>query len=784
MNFKKTLLVTASLLAATTGMAHAQDATSADASDQAPASGLKDIVVTARRSTERLMDVPVAVSAIPAEALAKADASNLTKVADLVPFVTFTRIPSGNGGQFIIRGIGSPGFDSGIQQTVLVNLDGVLVSRGRIVNQGTFDLGQVEVLKGPQALFFGKNSPAGVVSVNSADPTSDFSGYVRGGYEFVADERYVEGAVSTALTDALSVRAAGRYSKMDGWLRNVAVARANPLVPAIPIPGASHPRDPGGEDIGARLTLAFKPSPEFSAKLKYTYGHSRTNGAPTQYENYCAPGITTPSDLGIPDVQGDCRLDRVKAVADFPAAYVVNMPGANNGIPTESTTSHLASLNMSYTGETFGIDSITGYYKLNNLGTGNYNQTTLPLVYAVTYERSHAFSQELRLTSRFEGMFNVLLGGYFSSETNFIGSATFLAPLPLDPATGKVYTYDRFGDVTTKTYSVFGQARLQLRENLELAGGLRYTHEKKTSLDGNTFVNPAFAANLRPAGALFDRTFSDDNVSPEVTLTWKATPDQTIYAAYKTGYKSGGFSYPSVLTPIYTSANTTFASETARGGEVGYKALVANRTLRLQLTGYQYTFSNLQESSFDAPTISFIVGNAAKARTRGVELEANYQPSSALSLNFSAGYNDARFLSFLTAPCTLTGAGGCTNGKQDLSGKTLPRAPKWQGSLNASYRVPVGDYDVSLGAGAKYTSSFISQDNYDPNSRQGEFVKVDASIAIGPQDERWSLSLIGRNLTNRYTKVFSLDKVYGQAGEYNAIMSRPREVRVEGSFKF
>jgi outer membrane receptor protein involved in Fe transport len=180
---------------------------------------LQEITVTARRRTESLMNVPVAVNVVTADTLQGNDATDLTKIAELVPQVIIGNTATGTGAVATIRGISSAPSDAGIDQSVSFLVDGVQLSRGRIVNQSMFDLQQVEVLEGPQALFFGKNSPAGVIVLRAQEPTGRIEGYLRGGYEFEAAERFGEGAISLPLAATFQLRFSFRASSMAGCLR-------------------------------------------------------------------------------------------------------------------------------------------------------------------------------------------------------------------------------------------------------------------------------------------------------------------------------------------------------------------------------------------------------------------------------------------------------------------------------------------------------------------------------------------------------------------------------------
>ena len=165
-----------------------------------------DIVVTARRRTERLIDVPVAATVITPAQIRQYDLTSVANIKILAPQVSLDRGFTGSGTSITMRGVSSASLDAGVEQSVLLDFDGMAISRGRILNDALFDIESVDVLKGPQALFFGKNSPGGVVSVKSADPTSTFSGFLRSGYEFNADTASIEAAISGPITDKLGAR--------------------------------------------------------------------------------------------------------------------------------------------------------------------------------------------------------------------------------------------------------------------------------------------------------------------------------------------------------------------------------------------------------------------------------------------------------------------------------------------------------------------------------------------------------------------------------------------------
>ena len=185
------------------------------------AAELVEVVVTARQRDETLQDVPVAVTAISAQTLEKMSTTDIRDLANYSSGLIIDVGDSGAGGTINLRGLGTSPTQAGFEQTVSIAIDGVQVWRPRIIRVGLMDVQQIEVLKGPQALFFGKNSPAGVVAIKTADPTDEFSGFVRAGYEFDAGGYKVQGAFSGPLTERIGARLAVSWRDSDGYIKNL-----------------------------------------------------------------------------------------------------------------------------------------------------------------------------------------------------------------------------------------------------------------------------------------------------------------------------------------------------------------------------------------------------------------------------------------------------------------------------------------------------------------------------------------------------------------------------------
>lgn len=748
---------------------------------------IQEIIVTARRSSESLMSVPVAVSAISGDTIERAGATNLEKLSELAPQVMITRASSGNGGIISIRGLGTPALDAALDQSVTVNIDGVQAGRGNIIAQGFFDLAQVEVLKGPQALFFGKNSPAGVISLRSTDPTADLEGYVRAGYEFVANQRYGEAAIGGGLSDSLMARIAIRGSKMDGYMKNSAVdLPANPFY--APFGTFAGPKRNGGEELLGRLTVIFNPSETFDAKLKVSGGSYKDNGPTSQA--YC-PGQpfsgTTPDFVNlIPDPASDCEADNVYQNAGISPTLAATQPGTRDGTPFTDTWSSLTSLTMNLHLPRLTVTSVTGFMKLKLNQASSFSYSSYADIYGAIGEDTETFTQEIRAVSDYDGPLNFTLGGYYertdrTSDVNISFAGTFFGP---DPATGKFHSYENHADNNNKTYSGFGQIRLSPVDQIEVAAGIRYTKETKDIVINNPYTHAiqTFLFGFRPANTPLPIKYRDDNWSPEVTVSYKPNDDILIYSAFRTGYKSGGVSNPSRLSAASTAADLLYAAENAKGGEVGFKGMLADRTVRFEAAIYSYLYKNLQVSAFDQISQSSFLTNAASARIKGIEASGEWRATPELSLTGSATYNSAKYKSFPNAVCDIPQT-SCNNGLQDLSGKSLTRAPKWTFSAGATYDLALSSsFRLGINGNANYTSKYQTEEDHDPAGLQDGFWLLNGGLRLYQEDAGWELSLIGRNLANKYYRKLCNPKFV--AGQYSCGYIRAREVAVQLGYKF
>lgn len=758
------------------------------------ASALEEVIVTARKRDETLMDVPVAVSAVSARDLRRYAATDLGKIGQMVPQVIIAKTGGGGAGaSFTIRGLGSSALDAGIDQTVALNIDGLQVSRGRLVTQSFFDVRQVEVLKGPQALFFGKNSPGGVVSLTTEGPTEELSGYVQLGYEFEADEKIFEGAIAGPLSDTFGYRLALRTSEMEGYIDNNAGPITQPSDPDFPHPGAAYSRDTGTEETLGRLTLEWTPSDTFSARFKLFAAELEDHGETSGTELICDGASRTLDLLAgvfVTDPYSDCKLDGNRTLGALNAERAALYPGAKNGEPYTDYESMLTSLTLNWQVGQIDITSVSGYWSYENTSFDNFGFDSTVAVLGANTDDSDSLTQEFRASSNFDGPLNFTAGVYYEDGSRDTKGNGFIAPVGTDPRTGDYHNWTLVSDNSTESYSVFLQVMYDLTDTLELSVGARYTEEEKTITVGNAYVNQTFAlfGITADEGAFTSDTYKDDDLSPEVTLSWRPSSDATFYVAYKTGYKSGGFSNPSILSAGQTVDVLGFDSENAEGAEIGAKGQFLDGRLILTSALYRYKFEGLQLTSFNPSPPSFTIRNAASARTTGVEVEASYLVTDQLRLRLAGGYNRGKYTSFPAAPCfpgQVADTGCSADGTQDLSGTPLVRAPKWNFNAGLSYDHELSDqWWLGMSLDANYTSGYWLQENQNPVSWQKGFTRVNASLRVYTPDDRWELALIGRNLTDKYYGIASADKPFGTPDAIWANIGRPREILLQGLYRF
>jgi iron complex outermembrane receptor protein len=755
------------------GGAHAQSTRSIKLAEAGP-SQLEEITVTARKRQESILNVPVIEQAIAGERLERLQVTELSDLPKLAPGLNLGHSLLSIGTLVSIRGIGTASQDPGVDQSVSLNIDGLSLGNGLAFNSGLFDVGQIEVLKGPQALFYGKSSPGGVISIRTADPTDKFEVIGRAAYEFESVNPRGELIVSGPVTDTLKLRLAALYSKADGYFDNVGTPLAGTGVVA------PNKHAPDSKDYVVRGTALWNPVSQFTARLKVNFVYDRALN-PDTFQ--CTNAPTGPVAPGLPPFQGggeDCRLDRNLRVlslnpADFPLAL-------NNGVPFLETHQSYGTLDLNYVAtDALTLTSTTGYYNLSSQSLVNPYQTTYagPILGVNNHFHRREFTEEVRANSDFKGPVNFTLGALYESgklvdNVTVFGNDSYpqILPCAFLPFP-RCLLQNGNTPVDIKTYSVFGQVRWNILERLELAGGLRWTDEKRVESPFNLATGQP---TVVPTPQLHTK-----KPSPEVTLTYRPTDDLTMFGAWKRGFKSGSFS---VATPAVTGRENSFGDEKVNGGEVGVKSRLLDRQLAVNVAGYYYDYNGLQVGVISPPEGGLPVIqtlNAANARTYGIDLDAAYRPAAIAGLGFNAAvnWNHGRYLKLNNAPCWggQLVSEGCNQAfnaaanpgpfptppvpnpgaytAQDLSGTPLIRAPLWQANLGFDYEVPLAsDYKLVFSNSNEFSSRYVTylsvnrpnNDNY-----QSAFVKVDLGVTLQGPKNLWEVAVIGKNINDKIT---------------------------------
>ncbi|MBA4760126.1 TonB-dependent receptor [Sphingosinicella sp.] len=794
------------------------------------------IIVTARRREESLIAVPVVVTAVAGEALQNRGVVNLDGLSRIVPQLLIG--PQGGavqGGNISIRGISGPDSNPFGDQAVSFTIDGVQIAKSSIRRMTDFDVAQVEVLKGPQALFFGKNSMAGIVTIRTNDPGDHLEVGAKFGYELNAREMRAEGYFSTPITDSLGFRLAGQYSDMQGYLID--------QTPRDSIYFADS-RNPQATNYGVRATLKFEPASNFDARFKFNYGRVDGNGPQAAGAFVSCPlGVRQFSFLG--PVIGDnaqCGAGKFNVNAGY-GPVLATIPATldlfrSDGKNFQVQDQYLSSLVMNFRpSEKFTITSATGLYKVVLDQCQNYESSYAVILPSCNTLNNKEYSQELNLSTDLDGPFNFSSGLYYSNIKARTQSYTYLFgglfPLfdavipglggPNTPVQINNYSFSMKGEA----YSAFVEGTFEITPQLELSGGVRYSYEKKRLTDvrdgGGLFVGFAggpnttilddttilsTTPNARGASLLKDHD-SWKNWSPEATVSFRPNDDLTLFASYKQGFLSGSFNSSSVEL-FAPDVDLSYKPQTIKGFEAGVKARLG-RTLLVNAAAYTYKINDLQVVNFTNATSS--IRNAASAKVEGFEADFTWRtPLDGLSINGALAYNNSRYKDFATAPCYngQTIALGCNlnfspaqnNGAggfeaQQLAGQVIPRSPKWNIQAGFNYDTPIGDqYKLGLTGGLTHSSSYLTDASNDPASRQKSYTLFDTSVRFGADDDMWQISVIGRNLTNKFIFVASPNVPFtplgnagtgtatGTLGDRFAYLGRGREVLLQVAFKF
>ncbi len=719
------------------------------AAADAPAT-VGEVIVTAQKKSENINEVPLSVTAVSGQKLdaIRSGGGDIRMLSARVPSLT---LESSFGRTFprpYIRGLGNTDFDINASQPVSFVYDEVVLENPVLKGFPLFDIDQVEVLRGPQGTLFGRNTPAGVLKFDSAKPTQTFEGYGSASYA-TFDTINIEGAVSGPIVkDVLAGRFSALYQRRSDWVDNTRTAAKND--------------SEGYEQYALRGQLLWTPSEELSALLNVHYQH--LNGTPRVFR---ANIIQRGSNNFVPGF----KRDVISQDAQSRAIQKVESAGANlkltydfgEGMPALTSITAYERL------DTYSRADIDGGFGASFAPPFGPGFIPFPSESADGVPFHGQFSQEVRLSND-TGALGYTVGAFYFNESIKIDSYSFntLAGGALD---GRAYQNQK-----TESWAVFANVDYDLSEQLNLAGGIRYSDDSKDFLAQRT-RSPFGAPNTRVLRTSPDST----DVSFNVSATYAATEDMNLYARVARGYRA-----PSIQGRLVFGDTLSVAKkETVMSYEAGVKGTAAEGRLRFDADVFYYRASDLQVTAVGGGANFNRLLNADKATGYGFEFNAEAEPVERLLLTAGLSYNHTELQdrNLFTQPCgsgcTVRDPVGPIAGTVRIDGNSLPNAPRWIANITAGYSWPMAEGSVFVFTDWAYRSKinfFLYQ-----SAEYSDDKLLEGGLRLGYRaaGEAWEIAAFGRNLTNDRSLEGGID-----FNNLTGFVNDPRTIGVEVKAKF
>lgn len=672
---------------------------------------LEEVVVTAQKREQSIVDVPTSITALGADSIAKTRAKSLGDMQQLAPNFSFDSV---NGYENInIRGVGGGGRNIGFDTRAGLYIDGVYIGQSAALAQPLFDIARVEVLRGPQGHLFGRNTVSGAISLVSAPPADEFAGSVRA---VVANYDAVEvyGTVEGPLSDRVAAKLSLAHEERDGFVDNNANGDTLDDLERDTFRGA----------------LRFDVSDDLS--IDFFADYSKTERA---------------------QIVGEAQTDFFGVITDdYPAsAYSGNF----NTTPRSDADIGGISMTMNYTlagGQT--ITSVSAYRYAEQLRVNDTDYSAADIFSISFVDTSKQFSQEIRIASDGEESVRYVAGLYFlSEESESVRHATVgqdvdtEVPLPVPGAFapfGVAFGVDAGADtiidagVDTRSYAAFAAVDIDITDTLTLNLGGRYSKDTKDvrySLDGSQSGGLGLATLLG-----FEDDVSDGKFTPTVGFTWALSDASNAYFKYATGFKSSG-----INIDFLSEAGTRdfgFDSESVESYELGIKGTLLDGRIQYDAAIYQANYEDFQILQFvdlGAGVTTIALRNAAEVESRGFEGSFKFALTDQVALGANLGLLNAEFTSFPNA-----GGAGI-----DYDGNELPNSPDLTGAVTLDYWQPVEAWQGAFDVYFEYSyrsESHAQAGNVDATEKLDQRGIVNAKLSFTPDSEQWQVSLWARNL--------------------------------------
>ena len=725
---------------------------SAQESEDESARTLNTITVTSQRVEQNIQDVPISIAAVSGDVLDTRQITDFSQLQFIVPGVNFNAGLNSRASANTIRGIGTSTFFDGIEASVGIVIDGVVIGREGAGISDFSDVERVEVLRGPQGTLFGKNASAGLISITTKGPTEDFEADFGVSYGSFNDLRLNAGVSGPIVEDKLLFRLSGYQNRRDGFIDNV-------------FPDATQTDLNDRNEYGFRGKLEYRPTETLSLLFSADYQNRDTaSGAFTTREASAGgPGFGL-LGFGPPIVGQQLALFGITPGEE-------NREIAADGEFIVDTEIYGFALEANWDIGDHTLTSLSAYRKWDFFTNNDADLIPLPfLAQNGSAVEQDQFSQEFRLASPTGNRLDYQAGLYLFTQTiDRQGDQAGTVGLDLLGALppGLILGTSLESEFEELNYAVFGQASYELVPNLRVIGGLRllYSDLEATQTRGVTegAVGP-FAGQTVTPEPLMDQV-DDTAVVWRAGLQYEVNPDLNLFTTVTRGYKSAGIGFDFSTGPA-TPGGTDLPivdPEIPLQFEAGFRSTLLDGRLVANITGFYTQVDDFQTQAVepgDTGTFNFIIVNAGELETYGIEGDFSYLATDALTLSGSFAWTDATFSDFPGGPCIFmqpVGPNECvdadSNGTgdfQDLAGADLPNSPDFVFNGSARYEFPeTFSVEPFFQLGLQYRSETVTALDNDPRSIQDAYTLLDAQLGFTTLDGRWSVHAFGRNLTDQ-----------------------------------
>ncbi len=700
---------------------------------------LEEIVITARKKSESLQDVPIAVAAFSGEDLSNWGIGGIHTLQNATPGLVFST--TGALTQPYLRGVGTRLAIAGLESSIAIYVDDRYNARTTSAQFDFADVERVEVLKGPQGTLYGRNSTGGAIRVITKGVGEELEGSLKasaGNFGYFG----LSGTATVPFSDTFGARFTLYTNQRDGFVDNL-------------VSGDGVPSELDDRDFSA-----------FRAKFRWDISDTLTARFTIDYEDREDSVARDQTDIGPPGTSQGIARGGISGTSADEVATLVPRP-----VDKHDALSMQLRFEGSY--DAFDFASITTYYDLDQeWGVDADGTSCVCIDVPVQFETAEDFSQEFQFSAPADSEVDWIVGAYlYNQEVNYTGVIEVGLPFTLSQG---------LNVVETDAWALFGQATWDLNDVWSLTVGGRYSYEEK---DVATLISPvAFLTIGAPNLPFFDKEDWNE-FTPKITLQYSGD-NYITYATLARGFKSGGFNSPAV-------GNTPLDPEILDMFEVGYKGDFRNDTVRLNASLFYYDYTDLQVTkAASGATALLTTENAADAEILGLDLDLTWLVQENLTIMAGLSLLDTEYKDFNTAAkipnSVLTGdptASGTSNRFFDASGENLLRAPEMSFFVAAEINVPLtsGEMPVTLSYAYKDDYEFDFVDH--PLSKsliQDGYGVFTARISYVPNEGNWSVALWGNNL---FDEEYFDDKVANNSG-YRGSYAPPRTYGIDVSFNF